>query len=123
MEIIYRADDGREFDNEYECEAYENKQKIAALNLKSRFFDCEGQILDITNLDDCIEDSWYMEIATMEEAYFLAKYAEENVRMTLFETTPQVGRFYFDDNDEQWHPIEDLYQRYAKVNNIFEREN
>lgn len=123
MEIIYRADDGREFDNEYECEAYENQQKIAALNLKSRFFNCEGQLLDITNLDDCIENGWYMEIATMEEARFLAEYAEENVRMTLFETTPQVGRFYFDGNDEQWHPIEDLYTPYARALKVFEEED
>ena len=122
MEIIYRADDGEEFSTEEACRNYEEQTRIRRMNLQSRFFDCEGQILDITNLDDCIENGWYMEIATMEEARFLAEYAEREVGIVLFEDKPQVGRFYYIE-DEGWRPIEDLYQRYAKVNDIFERED
>lgn len=122
MKIIYRADDGREFDNEYECEAYENKQKLKGMNFQSRFFDENGYLMDITDLARCVEYSWYMEIATMEEARFFAEYAEREIGIVLFETKPQVGRFYYTENEE-WRPIEDLYQRYAKVNNIFERED
>ena len=122
MQIIYRADDGTDFHSEGECEAYENKKKIAAMNLQSRFFDSDGDLMDITDLYYCIENGWYMEIATMEEARFLAEYAEREVGIILFEDKPQVGRFYYIE-DEGWRPIEDLYQKYAKVNNIFERED
>lgn len=122
MEIIYRADDGTDFRSEEECEAYENKKKIAAMNLQSRFFRSDGSLMDITDLYDCIENSWYMEIADMTEAQFIAEYAEREVGIVLFETKPQVGRFYYVE-DEGWRPIEDLYQKYAKVNNIFERED
>lgn len=122
MEIIYRADDGTDFRSEEECEAYENKKKIAAMNLQSRFFRSDGSLMDITDLYDCIENSWYMEIADMAEAQFIAEYAEREVGIILFEGKPQVGRFYFTENEE-WRPIEDLYQKYAKVNNIFERED
>ena len=41
MQIIYRADDGTDFRSEEECEAYENKKKIAAMHLQSRFFRSE----------------------------------------------------------------------------------
>jgi hypothetical protein len=122
MQIIYRADDGTDFRSEEECEAYENKKKIAAMNLQSRFFDNCGYLMDITDLYNCIENGWYMEIATSQEATFIAEYAEREVGIILFEDKPQVGRFYYTENEE-WRPIEDLYQRYAKVNNIFERED
>ena len=122
MQIIYRADDGREFDDEYECEAYENQQKIKDMNLQSRFFDENGRLLPMDNIVYCVERAWYMEIATMEEARFLAEYAEREVGIILFEDKPQVGRFYYTENEE-WRPIEDLYQRYAKVNSIFEGED
>lgn len=122
MKIIYRADDGREFDDEYECEAYEDQQKIKDMNLQSRFFDENGYLIPLEDIVYCLERAWYMEIATMEEARFFAEYAEREVGIILFEDKPQVGRFYYAENEE-WRPIEDLYQRYAKVNDIFEREN
>lgn len=120
MEIIYRADDGTDFHSEEECEAYENKKKIAAMNLKSRFFDDRGRPMDITNLYDCIENGWYMEIANLEEAEFIAEYAEKEVAMVLFEDCPKTGRFYWDDGNEEWHNVEELYEIYAQKLQIFE---
>lgn len=122
MEIIYRADDGEEFSTEEACRNYEEQIRIRRMNLQSRFFDCLGNLLPIDDLANCIESGWYMEIANMEEAQFIAEYAERELCMVVFEGKPQVGRFYFTENEE-WRPIEDLYQRYAKVNNIFERED
>ena len=121
MYVKYFSDDGNEFDSEYECEAYESQQKIKNMNLQSRFFDRSGNLLPINNLTNCIETGWYMEIITMEEARFLAEYAESEVGTVLFEDKPQVGRFYYNE-DEGWRPIEELYQKYAKVRSIFERE-
>lgn len=120
MQIIYRADDGTDFHSEGECEAYENKKKIAAMNLQSRFFDYGGDIMDITDLYNCIENGWYMEIATNQEAIFIAKYAEEVVGITLFEGKPTTGRFYWNDISEEWRDIEDIFNNYQKKLRIFE---
>ena len=120
MQIIYRADDGTDFHSEGECEAYENKKKIAAMNLQSRFFDSDGNLMDITDLYYCIENGWYMEIANMAEAQFIAEYAECEVGITLFAVRPCMGRFYWDDNTEEWHNVEELYAVYEEKLKIFE---
>lgn len=120
MRIVFIANDGQVFNTQWECEAYEEQQKIAAYNLKSRFFDENRRLMDITDLAHCVEHGWYMEIATMEEAKLIAKYAEENVGIVLFEDKPQVGRFYFSRDDELWMPIEVLYNAYANVLSVFE---
>ena len=120
MHIVFIANDGRQFDNQWECENYEEQQKIATYNLKSRFFDENRHLMDITDLARCVEQGWYMEIATMEEAKLIAKYAEENVGIVLFEGPPQVGRFYYSNEDERWMSIEVLYNAYANALSVFE---
>lgn len=120
MEIIYRADDGTDFRSQEECEVYESKKKIAAMNLQSRFFNHNGNLMDITDLYNCIEDGWYMEIANMVEAEFIADYAERDVGITLFKRKPTVGRFYWDADADKWRNVEELYAAYAEKLKIFE---
>ena len=120
MKIIYRANDGTDFYSESDCEAYENKKKIAAMNLKSRFFSKNGSQMDITDLDNCIENGWYMEIANIEEARFLAEYAVSEVGISLFSEPLCVGRFYWDDNTDEWHNIKELYNAYEEKLRVFE---
>ena len=120
MEIIYRADDGTDFRSQEECEVYESKKKIVALNLQSRFFNHNGTQMDITDLYNCIEEGWYMEIANMVEAEFIAEYAERDVGITLFKRKPTVGRFYWDDDVEKWRNVEELYAAYAEILKVFE---
>lgn len=120
MEIIYRAFDGKEFQHEDDCLEYERQQEIKALNLQSRFFNFDGEAMDINDLYHCIENGWYMEIASIEEAQIIAEYAEREVGTTLFRTKPAVGRYYWDDSAEQWRNIETLYNAYAARLKIFE---
>ena len=120
MEIIYRADDGTDFRSREECEVYENKKKIAAMNLQSRFFNRKGNLMDITDLYNCIEDGWYMEIANMVEAEFIADYAEHDVGITLFKRRPAMGRFYWDADVEEWRNVEELYAVYEEKLKVFE---
>lgn len=120
MEIIYRAADGTEFEDEDECLLYESKKTIAHMNLQSRFFDFDGNQMDITDLYNCIENGWYMEIANMEEAKFIAEYAEREVSIVLFAASPCTGRFYWDADVEEWHDIEDIFNKYQKQLKIFE---
>ena len=120
MQVIYLANDGTIFYSEEECEVYEEKKKIADMNLQSRFFDRNGNLMDITNLDNCIENGWYMEIADMTEAKFIADYAKREVGTTLFTTCPCIGRFYWDDNTDKWRNIEELYAIYKEKLKVFE---
>lgn len=120
MEVIYRADDGTDFRTREECEAYENRKKIAAMNLKSRFFNKHGVEMDITDLYNCIEEGWYMEIANMVEAEFIADYAERDVGITLFKRKPTMGRFYWDVDADEWRNVEELYAIYAEKLKVFE---
>lgn len=123
MRIVYVAEDGREFDNQYKCELYEQRQKVIKRNLRSRFFNHDGKPMNINDLGKCVEEGWYMEIATIEEALFIAEYAEEYYGLVLFEGMPQVGRFYFDEESEEWRSIESLYTPYVELLKIFEGED
>lgn len=123
MRIVYVAEDGREFDNQYECELYEQRQKVIKRNLRSRFFNHDGKPMNINDLGKCVEEGWYMEIATIEEALFISEYAEEYYGLVLFEGKPQVGRFYFDEASEEWRSIETLYTPYAELLKVFEGED
>ena len=120
MQIIYRADDGTDFRSEEECEAYENQQKLKGMNFQSRFFDENGRLIPMEDIVYCVERAWYMEIATMEEARFLAEYAEREVGIVLFAGKPTTGRFYWDDSVEEWHDIEDIFNTYQNKLRIFE---
>lgn len=120
MEIIYRAFDGKEFKNEDECLSYEHQQEIKALNLQSRFFNFDGEVMDINDLYHCIENGWYMDIVSIEEARIIAEYAEREMSLVLFKDKPTIGRFYYDDSAEEWHNIEELYSVYADKLKIFE---
>jgi hypothetical protein len=120
MKTIYVADDGRQFDCEDECEAYENKKKIAAMNLQSRFFDNDGKLMDITDLYKCVEEGWYMEITSTEEAEFLAEYAKREASIILFPRRPCAGRFYWDTDSDEWRNMKELYATYMDKMKVFE---
>ena len=52
MRTVYIADDGTQFDNEYECETYEFNLTISDHNLK--FYDAGGTLLDYPITDSRI---------------------------------------------------------------------
>lgn len=120
MKIIYRADDGTEFYSEDDCETYERKLAYEKRNLKSRFFDKNGEEMDNTDIEGCYEDAWYAEFASLEEAEFYDKETSNLVGGTYFDNKPCAGRFYYDRIREKWRNVEGLYQAYANVLNVFE---
>ena len=122
MKIIYRADDGTDFYSEDDCEMYEYKCRIAdeTRNFKSRFFDKKGKEMDNTDIEDCYEHGWYAEFASLEEAEFYDKETSELVGGTYFDNKSCAGRFYYDQKEARWRNLEERYQEYAKVLNVFE---
>ena len=93
MRIVFIANDGRQFDNQWECEAYEEQQKIAAYNLKSRFFDENRFLMDITDLTRCVEYGWYIEPPWKKT--LSPSMPKKMSGCPLRRFPPQVGRFYF----------------------------
>lgn len=120
MEIIYRADDGTEFYDEDSCVRYERRLANKERNLKSRFFDRKGKEMDNTNIEECYEHGWYVEFASLEEAEFYNKETYELVGNTYFDGKPCEGRFYYDRDEATWRNLEELYQEYAEILNVFE---
>lgn len=121
MEIIYRADDGTEFYNESDCKRYEERQRLNEMNLASRFWDRQGQPIEIDDLAETVEHAYYAELVTDEEAAFIDDYAYERVGCCIFEEEEdaKAGRYYFDSYHEVWKNIEELNKKYQDVLAIF----
>lgn len=120
MITVYRADDGTEFYDEDLCLDYERAQKAKRMNFRSRFWTKDRRPISTENLDDCIEKGWFMETASVEEADFINKYANEIGLSVFGDDKPCIGRFFYDDMEERWRNINELYEEYAKILNLFE---
>lgn len=121
MEIIYRADDGTEFYDESDCERYEEIQRLSEMKLTSRFWDRKGRPMEIEDLAETVENAYYAELATDEEAAFIDSYVYERVDCCIFEDgdEPRAGRYYYDTYYEVWKNIEELNKKYKEVLEIF----
>lgn len=124
MEIVYRADDGTEFNNEDDCTEYEERQRLRKIKLTSRFWDRSGHPLLIEDLAGTVEHAYYAELATDEEAVFIDSYAYEKVGCCIFEDTSyaKAGRYYYDSDYDKWKNIEELNKPYREMLAIFEGE-
>lgn len=119
MKTVYIASDGKVFDFEDECIAYENEQEIKNKELKSKFWDVNGKPLFITDLSNCIENGYYLECYSDEEADFICDYAENKLGIFPFALPPHKGRYYFDEDETEWVELEKLYEKYQKALHIF----
>lgn len=119
MKTVYIADDGKEFDSEFDCLDYEKELEIKNKNLKSRFWDSNGDCLSINNLDECIEKGHYLECYSDEEADFICDYAENKLGIFPFALPPHEGKYYFDDNELEWIEFEKLYEKCQKALQVF----
>lgn len=124
MEIVYRADDGTEFNNEDDCMEYEEKRRLRGMKLTSRFWDRSRHPLLIEDLAGTVEHAYYAELATDEEAVFIDSYAYEKVGCCIFEDTcyAKAGRYYYDSCHDTWKNIEELNKPYREMLTIFEGE-
>lgn len=106
--IIYVADDGEEFENRANCEAYEFRQKVGKLGKHLRLWDEDFDRLCTIN-EDTLEDAYYIYADTPEAREFVNEYLEG-----LFEEVGWSATFvgYIDDN---WCDLENLYNMISKV--------
>lgn len=111
MEIIYKAFDGKIFDDEDDCLCYE---KILKLQLFSKDIICldeKGKLIPIEdNLDDVLEQATFLKIQTDEAASFiLSDYG-------YIIGDSKKGLFYYDENLGGWA---DFRSHWKKVSEEF----
>ena len=125
MEIIYIADDGTKFDNEDECLAHERKIRMRKANFAEniRLFSRDKEEFIFIDGDD-YERAFFMEILTDEAAAMLEEWVREEYNSYMFnnKTIPTAGRFYFDETNDEWVNVEELWQKYEDINAIFNGE-
>ena len=98
MKVIYIADDGKEFDNEYDCESYEWKLNHTHL-YEICFYDKDGNKLEDPYSEDTYNNSERIVVSTevaMKELHELAHYTGYCCYYDIIE----CGEWYFDDKAE-----------------------
>ena len=119
MRTVYIADDGKKFDDEYDCKMHDYELKIK--NNTIIMLNEEGYKLDSSN-DENIEYCYYIKVQTDKDLEILQKIYE----YTGFTVPNKLGEFYFDDSDT-WYLIDDrikeLKNELNKLKNIKEKMN
>lgn len=76
MDIIYRAFDGKFFDDETECIAYEKQEKFDEVLTGAKFLDADGMSIDSNDVDEILDQAFYMSFETDKIAQTVAALAE-----------------------------------------------
>lgn len=130
MEIIYRADDGTEFESEKECHQYEtnNASLFQAMRDEMSAYDSRRNFLDLGNWDP--EDLEYafekityitfktqnaIDLFTDKANYFGQPYFENGINRQLV-----VGeRYYYDEDKDVWCCLEDKQRELDQIATVF----
>lgn len=127
MYMKYFADDGREFDNEEECEQYEYAMKMKGKFLTTRFFNRDGKVVPFLASSEFCENLFYIEVNNMDEALLLHNWFQDygfespwSPKRFRDGTNITTGRFFYDSDIDKWRNIEELYMAYQDVLDIFE---
>lgn len=123
MRIVYIANDGREFNDEYECEAYERKQANQNLFPNCRFYYTSRKQMTHAEFFEDPEACDYMDIPTNEEAIAMNKFLRDEAGIETpwrWGTLPKEGRYYW--HNDQWKDFNADYARLAGIKEMFDKE-
>lgn len=98
MKTLYVANDGKVFDNSYECEVYENAQRLE--NSSLIMLDCNCKELNFNeyeNLDKLLEKCYCIKIGSNDDL--------EILRNSSLYLPNEIGEYYYDDGFN-WCPID-----------------
>ena len=119
MDIIYRASDGKEFEEEDDCLCYE--KEITAEKYKNDIIGLDDNLEEINLFDgmnNFFQRSYFILIKTNEAADFI----EENSSNCDF-CIPHVrkGEYYYDKTDYEWRTIDEkVSELYRDIEEIVE---
>ena len=122
MKIIYKSDDGREFETEQDCREYENNTaKIIKTCIEEvDAYDGNGNriyfslIDNADELEEAFEQIWYIKFKTQNAIdvfdYLIGEFEVPNLREDI--ALVGVGkRYFFDSSVNLWKSVEDEQYR------------
>ena len=133
MQIIYKSDDGREFETEQDCREYENSTaKIIQTCIEEvDAYDGNGNriyfslIDDAGELEEAFENIWYIKFKTQKAIDvfddLVGEFEVPNLREDM--ALVEVGkRYFFDSVDDCWKSVEGEQYRIDQRAMVFETE-
>lgn len=126
MEIIYRAFDGKEFDDEELCEAYERIRTTPSECLGFSLYDANGDVVQLFDEDYRVNDDFYY-IVTHDKTEAAALYdilndAGISSPWNGTDNNFEAGRYYYDSEDYKWKNFKDFEDSYNYMLNIFNQD-
>jgi hypothetical protein len=102
MRVIYIADDGKEFDNEYNCKDYEWKLNREGMDEGLHMYDINGD-----ELTDYLEASTYNQVMTItiddEDALQYIKDVSKYTGFCEYDSIDKCGMWVYEDNDPEYN--------------------
>lgn len=99
MKVVYIADDGTEFDNELECETYEQREKLKDNSII--MLDRNNNLLE--NKEENFEKCFAIRIKNerdLDIVYYMGEY-------TGCSCPYDIGDFYYNLNSDGWEYLDD----------------
>lgn len=102
MDIIYRAFDGKFFDDEDDCISYEKKKKLNKITGGAKFLDEYGFSLDSEDIEEIFYKTYYMFFETDEIASAVSEMAKDEGYCNW---PNKKGSYCWDKNDQFFYPL------------------
>lgn len=129
MNIIYRAKDGREFDEQYECELYEAMLTVLENPFTSVFKDSQRNVISLFDeVGNIRDDIIYMTVASDEEARRIYELCSDRGANTPWDDNVRwhgkdackAGRYFWDSNTEEWVNFAEFVEHFNFIHSAFE---
>lgn len=125
MKIVYQADDGREFDNEFECRNYErwyersrkilgalSKKKIVMLTFEVKRI-TEKDLLSCEKIESVLSTVYYFYCSDKEVLKILSENFAENFCENI--------AYYYDEESDRWTELNYSIMYYeSALNNLYD---
>ena len=103
---IYIAFDGKEFEDENECERYESKELQNKYGKDLLVYNEEGELLSFGNVYCLCKESAYVVCKSEEALNFVNKMFSFNIANKIYYKGNFPASFYYDFNTDEWKEIE-----------------
>lgn len=127
MEIIYRANDGKEFDDEEACELYETMKDMPKELMGFKLYGIDGDEVPLFDEEYRVDDDFYYIVThSAEEASTLYDILHDHGISSPWDNcrwgnTFEAGRYYYDCDDCRWKNFKDFEDTYNHMRDIFKQ--
>ena len=125
MEIIYRANDGKEFDDEEACELYETMKDMPKELMGFKLYGIDGDEVPLFDEEYRVDDDFYYIVThSAEEASTLYDILHSAGISSPWDNrrwgnTFEAGCYYYDCDDCRWKNFKDFEDTYNHMLSIF----